>query len=159
MMKDLYCEREALVASALNAGAFDGDDSLVTHAAGCPVCSEVVLITRFLKTETPDVAPQLPDAGILWWRAQLDVKRNAVARATRAVRIVRSLAYITAAGAMAWILFEAMQPGPFNSSVAPYTAPFTRLMSTMSGELALFGGVLAFLTVLLGSMYILWAEN
>jgi len=159
MTTHLHCEKEGLVTRALANGAFDGDDGLVTHACSCPVCSEVVLVSRFLKAETPTAAPQLPDAGILWWRAQLDLKRNAVARATRAVRVVRSLAYAAAAAAIAWILFETLQPGALNSSVAPYAASLIHLLANGSGELALFGGVLAFLTVLLGSMYILWAEN
>ena len=173
-MKNTYCDKETLVARALAAGSLAGpiagpiEDALQKHADSCPVCSEVLLVGRalasgmerpFVENQSGDAALHLPDAGAVWWKAQLIAKRRAVERATRAVRIVDRLAYFGGAATMTWLVAEGSKAGPLNSSAAPWMAPFAHLLSGNLGAVALSSAVLAMLTILLGSAYLLWSEN
>jgi predicted anti-sigma-YlaC factor YlaD len=47
--------------------------SLAAHLASCPSCREQVDAVAFVRglAETPDAAHQLPDPGVIWWKAQL----------------------------------------------------------------------------------------
>ena len=47
--------------------------SLAAHMASCPSCREQVDAVAFVRglAETPDAAHQLPDPGVIWWKAQL----------------------------------------------------------------------------------------
>ena len=65
------CPQEASVSKATRTGQWD--DALEEHAATCPVCSEVALISDSLRTialETEDHKP-LPDPYLVWLKAKL----------------------------------------------------------------------------------------
>lgn len=70
------CERELDVMAALDANVWPAD--LVAHLASCEACSQVRAIGGALLGYARAEADQpLPDAGNLWWRAQLDARREA----------------------------------------------------------------------------------
>lgn len=165
-MKNTYCDKETLIVKALAAGFLE--EALQEHANGCPACSEALLVGRFLRSgldcpplgnPSGEAATRLPDAGLVWWKAQLTAKRMAVERATRVVRVVRGLACLGGAAAVAWGFTAMSKPSPMNSSFVSCIAPFARLLSSSSAEMALFCTALAVLSILLGSAYILWGET
>ena len=69
-------------------------DDLRRHAAECPSCSELVLVTEALRRHASSVEAELPlpDPGFLWWRAQLQSRAAAAERATRIIVWVQRLA-------------------------------------------------------------------
>jgi hypothetical protein len=99
-MNERYCEKEQEVAAALAGGVRDAE--IFDHARECPVCSEALLVGAFL-SETAQLAPgeieNLPDAALVWRKAQAMAREKALARATLPIRAVRILA--CAAGVLA----------------------------------------------------------
>jgi hypothetical protein len=97
-----FCEKEQVVA-ALLAGALP--DDLLAHVSVCEVCTEVAQVSHALLHE---VAPavdvlRLPDASLVWKRAQALAKQQTIAKATRPIRIARICAGVTALLALPWL--------------------------------------------------------
>jgi hypothetical protein len=78
------CPREAEVKTLLNSGHWPHacPAELRAHAAACTACANQVLITQaFRETRAISAhAAQLPPPGVLWWRAQLRRRNEAVER-------------------------------------------------------------------------------
>jgi hypothetical protein len=56
------------------------------HAAACPACRELLDVVEFVETlaaSPVDAAHRLPDAGHVWWRAQLVRRWQAERRASK----------------------------------------------------------------------------
>ena len=71
-MKYRHCPLEESVSNAVRTSAWD--DSAVRHAAECHFCQEIIRTSRWMHglAANPDRgAAPLPDASLLWWRAQL----------------------------------------------------------------------------------------
>lgn len=68
------------------------------HVAQCTVCAEVVLVAQFLQRddERARVEAALPEAGLVWWKAQLLARRAAAERAAQPIAIVESVACTSA---------------------------------------------------------------
>jgi len=96
-----YCEREPDLVEALTSGRWPdacGED-LCRHAAACPVCAEVVLVAQALEQESTQARMEvaLPTAGLVWWKAQMRARREAIDRAAQPIAIVEGLAWVSAA--------------------------------------------------------------
>lgn len=89
------------VRSGRSAG--DWDEPLRAHVAGCAGCRDVVLVAQFLHEERECAATEarLPDAGLVWWKAQLLARRAAVERAIRPIALAEKLA---GAGSLALVV-------------------------------------------------------
>jgi hypothetical protein len=100
-----YCEREPQVTAAILSGG--ASPEIISHARACSVCSEVLLVSAFLR-ETAALAGHelsaLPDAGLLWRKAQALAREKAIAQAMLPIRIVRTAAYVAAAFFSLWLL-------------------------------------------------------
>ena len=101
-MSSSCCDREVEVLEAVQAGRWQdlSDETLRRHVAACPVCADVALVARFLN-EQGDLARSeaaLPEAGLVWWKAQLKARRTAAQEAAQPIAIVESAAW--ASGAM-----------------------------------------------------------
>jgi len=99
------CEREPDVLDAL---ARDGwpdraDDDLRAHVAGCASCTDLVVVAGALQQELTVAtdASRLPPADIVWWRAQLRARDEAVRRATRPIAVAHGVA-IAVSTVVAW---------------------------------------------------------
>jgi len=97
------CEKEPVVVAALLAGALP--DELLVHVSVCEVCTEVAQVSHALLQE---VAPttedlRLPDATLVWRRAQALAQQQAIAKATRPIRIARICAGLAAFVALPWL--------------------------------------------------------
>jgi hypothetical protein len=98
-----FCEKEQVVVAALLAGGLP--DDLLAHVSACEVCTEGAQVSHALFHE---VAPaedvlRLPDASLVWKRAEKLAKRQAIARATRPIRIARICAGVAALFAVPWL--------------------------------------------------------
>ena len=105
-MKPFECEKESLVIEAARSGAWDAD--LRAHTSECTACSDAALAAQALnEMRAIDFAEcRIPDAGLMWWKAQLLAKREAGERATGPIAFVERFAYacglLTFAGACVW---------------------------------------------------------
>jgi hypothetical protein len=95
-MKVPQCEKEQAVAEMLQCGHWPEacDPALRIHVEHCAVCSEVVLVAQFLREEHASLLAdkKLPDAGLVWWKAQLRVRREAADLATRPIALAERFA-------------------------------------------------------------------
>jgi hypothetical protein len=60
---------------------------LRAHAASCRVCGDLILVSQTFRSARAASlsAPQLPPAGVLWWRAQLRRRNAAVERINKPI--------------------------------------------------------------------------
>jgi|SRR5262249_25455973 hypothetical protein len=96
------CIREAEIVEAVTSGRWPAacDPDLRTHAQSCHVCKDVVLVASALHEERDAevLNAAVPSAGLVWWRAELRARRDAVRVAERPMKLVHSLAAASAAG-------------------------------------------------------------
>jgi hypothetical protein len=86
-MSEQYCASEEAVAAAAAAGKCDA--AILDHARTCEVCSEVLLVAKLLAAGTQLSAQELkgvPDATIVWRKAQALARKQALRRATLPIR-------------------------------------------------------------------------
>jgi len=98
-----FCEKEQVVVAALLAGALP--DELLAHVSVCEVCTEVAQVSHALLHQVAPAADvlRLPDASLVWKRAQALDKQQAMAKATRPIRIARICAGVAALVAVPWL--------------------------------------------------------
>jgi len=105
------CDRENAIVEAVRSGEWTPE--LTTHRETCTVCADAALVAEFLRTEE-EVA--VPDAGLLWWKAQirrkLEVQEQVLkpvrwAERAFAVALVGVAAYLVNTGAMLPVLAAA----------------------------------------------------
>lgn len=92
-MKEQYCDKEQAVAAAAAGGSCDA--AILEHARSCSVCSEVLLVAQFLQESTQLATHErcLPDASIVWRRAQSLARQKALARAELPIRAARIVTF------------------------------------------------------------------
>ena len=98
------CPQEARVLRAVKTGRWD--DALKAHAAGCPACGEVALVSgRLLRSalETED-RRRLPDPYLVWLKAQLTERQVASQRASKPWNMAEVLGYCVVALVFAGLL-------------------------------------------------------
>lgn len=90
-MRLVGCKREAAVWRSTRSG--DWEPGLREHAASCPICGEVVVVTRGLASlrEDSPALDALPDPHQIWWRARW-LRSKAADRAIRPVRLYQRFA-------------------------------------------------------------------
>jgi len=93
-MKLQHCAREAALLDAVRTDRCDED--LRAHAASCAACGEVLLVARLMNSHAREVASSapLPDPGPIWWKAELQQRRDAAARAARPIVLAEKVAQI-----------------------------------------------------------------
>lgn len=94
-MTRAFCEREHKTAASVRREALDHETA--SHAQECAVCSEIVLVSRFLNEDCAlgeHGRTALPDPMRIWQEAQLRAKKEAMRRALRPIRYMRVLACI-----------------------------------------------------------------
>lgn len=104
-MKQERCVFEEKIERASRSGHWS--DELLAHVAGCHACEEVALVTSYLSASSHAVATdaELPDAGRIWWKAQLSAKTAAMERALQPIVWARRFAFCAfATAAVAAIL-------------------------------------------------------
>jgi hypothetical protein len=98
-----FCEKEQVVVAALLAGALP--DDLLAHVSVCKECTEIAQVSHAVLHEVAPAAIvlHLPDARLVWKRAETHAKQQAIAKATRPIRIARICAGVAALLALPWL--------------------------------------------------------
>jgi len=138
-MNEQYCEKEQEVAAALAGGTRDAE--ILNHARECAVCSEVLLVREFLR-EGAQLAPQeiekLPDATLVWRRAQATALEKTLVRATLPIWAVRIVACAAGVLAAPSLVHQSRRLWPRLTEVwLPHISSTSRLWPSGSNELAL----------------------
>ena len=95
------CPRETEVVDLVAIGQWPAraDAALAEHVAGCEICSDVAVVATALTDlgESSMPAVRVPDAGAVWYRAQVAAREELARRATRpmlAAEIAAALAAV-----------------------------------------------------------------
>jgi hypothetical protein len=158
-MNRYACDQEQRILAALRSGAWE--DDLREHAKDCPFCADVLIVSEFLRQEAVAATAEPPPigAGLLWWKSQLWAREIAVRKATRPITVAINLATLLFGAALLWFL---------NASAQTRDGIATRMSEGHLSQILWSGDLLAFalalggssiLCVLLGSLYLLWAEK
>jgi hypothetical protein len=95
-MNTPQCSNEQAVTELLQSGRWPdaGDATLRRHVEGCSVCSETVQVAGLLQEANSVLLAdvKLPDAGLVWWKAQLRARREAAELATRPIALAEKFA-------------------------------------------------------------------
>jgi hypothetical protein len=85
-MRRNFCKQEELVHRACSTGEWP--DALRAHTTTCPECHVVVEIFEWMQHQAQDeLQHSLPEAGTIWWKAQL-MRRSALEQ--KAIRPVQT---------------------------------------------------------------------
>jgi hypothetical protein len=150
-----FCEKEQVVVAALLAGALP--DDLLAHVSVCEVCAEVAQLSHALLHQvarTADVL-RLPDASLVWKRAEALAKQQAIAKATRPIRIARICAGVATLLAVPWLVPTLVNSMP-NFSRHLLTMDHTFLEALTGTSLFVVGTSLMLIS--LSSWYVLRQE-
>ena len=154
------CEREPAVLKAVESGEWS--KGLPAHAKTCEVCSDALLVAHYLQSQAQAAQAEapLPDAGLIWWKAQLQAKRAAAERATRPIVILEKISYAVGAVGIAVLLVW------FWPQIANWTGMF-KLVWAQAASLGMplqpstyllaGGGLILFAFVFF--LYAVWAEE
>ncbi len=97
-------ERDVLDLVAIGQWPQRADAQLRAHVAGCASCAEVAEIAAVVRewNELALVAP-VPDASVVWHRAQVKAREAAARTASRPVWVAQAAALVALVVALAWI--------------------------------------------------------
>jgi hypothetical protein len=97
---ECHFESEALAAALQSRWPARVDPALRAHIEACPVCADVVAIAGAVDDarEEMRVGAVVPDAGRIWWGAQLRARRDAVRTAGRPITAIQVIAFACASG-------------------------------------------------------------
>jgi hypothetical protein len=160
-MKSYFCSQQERVAAAVRNGEWpDGCDAeLRTHVENCPACSDVVLVAQALRQSRAATLamPELPPAGILWWRAQIRHRNAAIQRVIQPVAVAEKIAMLIVV--LATIALGAWRYQELASWFSGLSGPLSDLtqVTQLPGILTLGLGTLV---ILLGSaIYLIRAKE
>jgi hypothetical protein len=95
-MSAAECNREIEIIEAVTSGRWPEacPGELQEHAQVCSVCAEALRIAVAFREERAAavLAARVPSAGLVWWRAEMRARRDAVNAATRPMRIIEWIA-------------------------------------------------------------------
>lgn len=102
----MICERESEAVAAKLKGEWP--EELKAHAAQCLHCQDAMLVAAFLTEAAGKERVEVPSAGLVWFKSQLRLKREAVERAERPLvwgqRAAAALAATGVAWAASWVM-------------------------------------------------------
>jgi hypothetical protein len=161
-MKQGHCVFEEKIAEASRSGRWN--DELLAHVAGCRSCEEVALVASYLCESSSEAIrdAQLPDAGRIWWRAQLAANAAAMEMALRPIAWARRLAFGSCAAALlvAVVIWWPRLGGFLRSFVDTLSFQRASASAGHDGTLFLFTAVflVIFLPLIFG-LYAVWSED
>jgi hypothetical protein len=96
-------EREVLDLVAIGQWPSRADAALLAHVSGCASCEEVASVAAAVREwgETAPVA-RMPEASVVWHRAQLRARSEAVRTANRPVWVAQGFALASLIVGLAW---------------------------------------------------------
>ena len=104
------CTHETDVYDAIATGRWPArvDADLRDHVATCAICTDVVTVAAAFEAEPPTLPAdhQLPESGVIWWKAQLRAREEARRTAGRPITVAQAIAFASCLG-VAGALFGA----------------------------------------------------
>jgi len=101
---ECVCEQEVL--DAITAGRWPDrlSEELSAHVATCSICSDLGLVAQSLSADYQDALSdvRVPTAGLVWWKAEIRARQDAVKTVNRPIRWAQ---YIAAGCGIAAVLF------------------------------------------------------
>ena len=95
-MSRIECSYETEILDAVASGRWPDrlDAELRDHASSCSICSEVATVSTIYRDEYASAMEhaRVPSAGLVWWKAELRARREAVRVASRPITLVSSIA-------------------------------------------------------------------
>lgn len=94
-MNGAICEREDQTLAAVRTGTIDSETA--SHAQHCLTCSDILLVGEFLgdgSSLTQQERTTLPDAGLIWQKAQHRANDEAVRLVLRPIRFMKIIAVV-----------------------------------------------------------------
>lgn len=159
-MNEAYCEKEQQVVAALYGRSRETE--ILGHARSCPVCSEVLLVAEFLRESTQIATHELsalPDAGLIWRKAQGLAREKALVRVTLPIRLARISALVVAVLAAPWLIVESRQLWPWMAEFWPrHLSSTNRLWPSNLNETVLLLAITSTLVCTLSAWYMLREE-
>lgn len=114
------CEREADVLDLIAIGQWPAraDANLAAHVATCPNCADLVVVASAIVDvrDNGERHTRLPDAGIVWLRAQMRAREDAARRAGRPLLVAQ------VAGAAAIVAILAIWSGGLMGSLSAFAS-------------------------------------
>jgi hypothetical protein len=102
-MRKIECEFEADVLSAVIQSRWPdrADSELREHVKTCEICSDVAAVAGAIEYAREETVPDaLPESGLVWWKAQMRARREAVETAGRPITAIQVAAFACAMGLM-----------------------------------------------------------
>lgn len=96
----MICERESEAVAAKLKGEWPPE--LKAHVAQCLHCQDAMLVAAFLAETVERERVEVPSAGLVWFKSQLRLKREAVERAERPLVWGQRAAAVIAAAGVVW---------------------------------------------------------
>ena len=137
-------EDDALAAVTSNRWPGRADAALREHVATCAICADIIAIAPLLG-EDGDIARSqaaLPDAGLVWWRAQMRARAEAARAAVRPITVAQAVGLAAAVG-VAGAVFGATATW-FQSGLQSLFATMTSFVQLPRPELT--AGIAALIT-------------
>jgi hypothetical protein len=98
------CRREAEVTEVVASGRWPErcPEDIRAHVAGCFICADIVEVALTLREdyEAAMVQAQVPPPGLVWWRAELRARQEAMRTVSRPMTIVQAFGLACAAGVL-----------------------------------------------------------
>ena len=158
-MRPYFCSWQDEIAAALHEGTLP--DALREHTNACRQCADLVLVTeafqqeRALATQATSShtrAQSLATPSLLWWRAQLRQRNQALERVTRPIFLAEKIALIgVVLSAVGLILWQGdWMTSLLNSLVDSFSDPANAALSSTTANwmilslIAGFGSLVAF---------------
>jgi hypothetical protein len=101
------CPREEAVSEAVRSGKWEGP--ITRHAAECQICREIVQTSRWMQAmaESVESVSALPDASVMWWRAQLSEREAKLERTQKALEWLQIISSVlVSAGLLVWAVWN-----------------------------------------------------
>ena len=101
-MSRVECPYEVDVLSAVYTNRWPerAEPELRAHVAECAICADVVAVAPLIEEdyERARARARLPDAGLIWWRAQLQARADAARTAVRPITVAQAVGLAAAVG-------------------------------------------------------------
>jgi hypothetical protein len=78
------------------------DEALRAHVEACSICADLATVSAAFEADCDESRGrvQVPDAGLVWWRAQLRARQDAVRTVVRPITVAQAVAVASAVGVL-----------------------------------------------------------
>jgi hypothetical protein len=154
MSRPVECPHESDVLTAVYTRRWPdrADETLRAHVATCQTCADLATVSFAFEDETDGSRGRttVPDAGLVWWRAQLRARQDAARAAVRPITVAQLVAVAVAVGVLGaifgatatWFQQGLRTLGGLMTSIASWTLPeLPQLSLSLTSQLTLIAGL------------------